>query len=100
MVLVTPVALSVARDVARFVADQLRSRLAHEGEGAVQRALDRVFKREATPEAPAAASSPELSDEELERVRAIAFEKAQQLRLPPDRAGLLADAIVGGLATG
>ena len=100
VVLVTPVALSVARDVARFVADQLRSRLAHEGEGAVQRALDRVFKREATPEAPTAAGSPELSDEELERVRAIAFEKAQQLRLPPDRAGLLADAIVGGLATG
>jgi hypothetical protein len=106
VVLVTPIALSVARDVARFVADQLRSRLAKEGEGAVQRALDRVFKREAKPDAAdapaaaAAAAPPELTDEELERVRAIALEKAQQLRLPPDRAGLLADAIVGGLATG
>jgi hypothetical protein len=107
VVLVTPVALSVARDVARFVADQLRSRLAQEGEGAVQRALDRVFKRDAKPDAAdapaaaaAAAATPELTDEELERVRAIALEKAQQLRLPPDRAGLLADAIVGGLATG
>ena len=33
-------------------------------------------------------------------MRAIALEKAQQLKLSPDRAGLLADAIVGGLATG
>ena len=98
VVLVTPIALSVARDVARFVADQLRSRLAQEGEGAVQRALDRVFKRGAAPTAPG--GEPELSDAELERVRAIALEKAQQLRLSPARAGLLADAIVGGLATG
>ena len=45
VVLVTPVALSVARDVVRFVADQVRSRLATEGEGAIQRTLDRIFER-------------------------------------------------------
>ena len=100
LVLVTPVALSVARDVVRFVADQLRSRLAQEGEGAVQRALDRVFKRAEPPDQAAADPASELTDEELERVRTIAVEKARQLRLSPERAGLLADAIVGGLATG
>jgi hypothetical protein len=100
LVLVTPVALSVARDVVRFVADQVRSRLASEGEGAVQHALDRIFKRGAAGAAAEAAATPELSDEELARVRAIALEKAEQLKLPPEKAGLLADAIVGGLATG
>jgi hypothetical protein len=99
VVLVTPVALSVARDVARFVADQVRSRLADEGEGAIQRALDRIFKRGEAAQAPAPDEEPELSDAELEQVHAIALEKAKQLRLSPERAGLLADAIVGGLAT-
>ena len=99
LVLVTPVALSVARDVVRFVADQVRSRLQKEGEGAVQQALDRIFKRGAPAEA-APAEALELTDEELERVRAIALEKAGQLKLSPEKAGLLADAIVGGLATG
>jgi hypothetical protein len=96
VVLVTPVALSVAKDVVRFVADQLRTRLKTEGEGAIQAALDRVFgphDRDETAHA-------DLTDEELQRVHAIALEKARQLRLSPDRAGILADAIVGGLATG
>jgi hypothetical protein len=98
LVLLTPVALTVAREVVGFVAAQLRARLKEEGEGAVQRALDRVFKRGGD----AAAAPPEagLTEAELERVRAIALEKARQLKLAPDRADLLADAIVGGLATG
>jgi hypothetical protein len=100
MVLVTPVALSVARDVVEFVAAQVRSRLKSEGEGAVQKALDRIFKRGAEPAKPAdPAAPPELTDEELVRVHAIALEKAQQLKLAPAKAELLADAIVGGLAT-
>ena len=101
-VLLTPVALSVARDVVRFVGEQVRKRLQTEGEGAVQRALDRIFKRGGggrEPE-PRGESPPDLTDEELERVRAIALEKAQQLNLAPAKAELLADAIVGGLATG
>jgi hypothetical protein len=103
VVLVTPVALSVARDVVEFVAAQVRSRLSSEGEGAVQRALDRIFGHggaavgeAGTRTAPPAA--PDLTDDELERVRAIALEKARQLELAPPKAELLADAIVGGLA--
>jgi hypothetical protein len=101
VVLVTPVALSVARDVVRFVGDQLRKRLATEGEGTVQKALDRIFKRGGDDkQEPGEHAPPELTDEELERVRAIALEKARQLKLAPDKAELLADSIVGGLATG
>ena len=98
LVLLTPVALAVARDVVDFVVAQVRSRLHDEGESAVQGALDRLFRRgDARPEA--AAADADLTDEELGRVRTIALEKARQLRLSPDRAVLLADAIVGGLAT-
>ena len=100
LVLLTPVALAVARDVVDFVVAQVRSRLHDEGESAVQGALDRVFRRgDRKPETAAAGADAELTDEELGRVRTIALEKARQLRLSPDRAVLLADAIVGGLAT-
>jgi hypothetical protein len=100
LVLLTPVALAVARDVVDFVVTQVRSRLHDEGESAVQGALDRLFRRgDKKPETTAGDADPELTDEELGRVRTIALEKARQLRLSPDRAVLLADAIVGGLAT-
>jgi hypothetical protein len=101
LVLLTPVALAVARDVVDFVVAQVRSRLHDEGESAVQGALDRLFRRgdRQKPDTAAAEADAELTDEELGRVRTIALEKARQLRLSPDRAVLLADAIVGGLAT-
>ena len=50
LVLVTPVALTVARDVLQFVAGQLRARLKDEGEDAVQGALDRILRRVARQE--------------------------------------------------
>jgi hypothetical protein len=100
LVLLTPVALAVARDVVDFVVAQVRSRLHDEGESAVQGALDRLFRRgDEKPETAAGDADAELTDEELGRVHTIALEKARQLRLSPDRAVLLADAIVGGLAT-
>ncbi len=103
LVLVTPAALSVARDVVTFVANQVRARLASEGEGAVQRTLDRIFggdKAPADTATPAEPPPPELSDEQLERVHALALEKARLLRLSDAKAELLADSIVGSLATG
>jgi hypothetical protein len=98
MVLVTPAALSVARDVVTFVVAQVRARLKDEGEGAVQGVLDRIFGRR-KPDAPPQPKPPELSDEQLDRVRALALEKARQLKLPEAKAELLADSIVGSLAT-
>jgi hypothetical protein len=98
MVLVTPAALSVARDVVSFVVTQVRARLAHEGEGAIQGALDRIFGKH-MPDASPEPKPPELSDEELVRVREMALEKARLLKLPDAKAELLADSIVGSLAT-
>jgi hypothetical protein len=99
LVLVTPAALSIAREVVSYVAAQVRARLADEGEGAVQRTLDRIFGRK-EPGAPAEPPPPELSEEQLGRVRALALEKARLLKLSDAKAELLADSIVGGLATG
>lgn len=98
LVLVTPAALSVAKEVVGFIVQQVRARLRDEGEGAVQKTLDRIFDRDA-PETPDEPKPPELSDEQLERVRALALEKAEQLRLPAAKAELLADSLVGSLAT-
>jgi hypothetical protein len=101
MLLITPAALQIARDVFNFVAAQVRSRLRDEGEGAIQGTLDRIFgKRGADAAAAPEPKPPELSDEELVRVRAVALEKAKLLKLPEAKAELLADSLVGSLATG
>ena len=46
-----------------------------------------------------AASPIELTDEQLHEVHRIALEKAKQLKLSADKAELLADSLVGELAT-
>jgi hypothetical protein len=100
-VLVTPVALSVARDVLVFLGEQLRRIARTEGEGAIDRLVDRVAGRddeEAETEAPTPAPL-DLTDEQLEQVRALALEKARLLKLPDAKAELLADSLVGSLAT-
>lgn len=103
MVLVTPVALSVARDVLVFLGEQVRRIARREGEEAIDALVDRVAHRngdeEETP-APAAHAAPlELTDEQLEQVRALALEKAKLLKLSDTKAQLLADSLVGSLAT-
>jgi hypothetical protein len=103
MVLVTPVALSVATDVLRFLGEQIRRVAQKEGEGAVDALVDRVAGRDGddVEAAPAAAAPPplDLTDEQLEQVRAVALEKAKLLKLPDAKAELLADSLVGSLAT-
>lgn len=113
-VLLTPVALTVAKDVLAFLRVQLKKHAEERGDDAVDWLVNRLFGRKKD-EAPAAAatSAPaaapgtepaeadevELSDEELEQVRQLALEKAKQLKLSDDKAALLADSLVGSLAT-
>jgi len=64
--------------------------------------LASAFSAPAVSAAPGAAggdATPDLTEEQLEQVRALALEKAQQLKLAPDKAELLADSLVGSLAT-
>jgi hypothetical protein len=97
VVLVSPIALQVAKDVLGFLHEQLRERAREHGEGAIDRLLARLVKKDE----PEAGDEPpvELSDEELSRVREVAFEKARALKLSDERATLLADSLVGSLAT-
>lgn len=117
VVLLAPVALTVAKDVLAFLRVQLKKHAEERGDDAVDWLMNRLFSRKdeeppATAPADAAASAPadaggageptddiELTDQELEQVRALAFEKAKQLKLPDAKAELLADSLVGSLAT-
>ena len=96
LVLMTPVVLQVAKDVIGFLGEQLRERAREQGEGAIDRVIDRLVNRnggegEAEPVA-------ELTDEQLEQVRALAIKKGRALKLSDERATLLADSLVGSLA--
>jgi hypothetical protein len=84
-----------------FLKEQAAKYAREEGEGAVRRLLDRLVKGKEQPAASTepAAPAPELTEEQLRDVRRVAFEKAKQLRLSDERAGLLADSLVGSLAT-
>ena len=98
VMLVTPVALAVARDVIQFIGTHLRARAEKEGEGAIDRVLDRQLRRDDDPAA-TPASPAELTDDQLEQVRTLALEKAKQLKLSDAKAELLAESLVGSLAT-
>jgi hypothetical protein len=96
MVLMTPVVLQVAKDVIGFLGEQLRERAREQGEGAIDRVIARLVKRnggegEAEP-------VEELTEEQLEQVRALAIKKGRALKLSDERATLLADSLVGSLA--
>ncbi len=95
LVLVSPVALQVAREVIDFVIAKLRESAEEEGESAIKRLVARLVHRdnEDQDEQP-----PELTDEQLEQVRSVALEKARELKLPDAKAALLADSLVGSLA--
>ena len=95
VLLVTPVALQVAKQVIDFLGQQLRERAREQGEGAIDRLIARLVKPgEHDPE-----PVPELTDEQLEQVRTLAIEKGRALKLSDERASLLADSLVGSLAT-
>lgn len=95
MMLLTPVALTVAKDVITFLGEQLRERARQQGEGAIDRIIARFVKSDGEKPAPEL----DLTDEQLEQVRALAIEKGRALKLSDERATLLADSLVGSLAT-
>jgi hypothetical protein len=96
--LVTPVALQVAREVFDFVAAHLRKRAQEQSGEAIDGAVARLLHRDKN-KGEEVAAPPELTDEQLEQVRTLALEKARMLRLPQAKAELLADSLVGSLAT-
>ena len=112
VLLLTPVALTVAKDVLGFLRVQFKKQADEHGDEAFDWLVAKLFRRgddkkatepgtdaSAAPPPTDPVAPPELSDEQLEQVRQLAIEKAQLLKLPKDKAELLADSLVGSLAT-
>jgi hypothetical protein len=94
VILITPIALDVAKHVAVFLASQFRDAAKKESGEAIGGFVHDLFHRG---EEESETSAPPLTPEQLGEIREIAFERARQLDLPEDRAEVLADAVVGGL---
>ena len=91
---VTPYALAVAVPVVQYLATTLVEAVAEESATHVVARIRRLFRRQ---EPEAAPLSEKLSEEQLRRVREVAYQAAQGVKLDDDQANLLADAVVGGL---
>jgi len=99
-VLLTPVVMTVTREVVEFVAGVVMTSVQTQSSGLINEFVKKMFmkfRREG--EAKGETLPPPLTREQIGRVREIALEKARQLQLPPNQAGLLADSLVGSLAT-
>lgn len=107
MVLVSPIALDVAKNVVTYVVDRIRLAVKSEGDAAIDGAVSRFFARllgkDADSDDPSSAGDQgetrgvELTQAELQEIRSVAIEQARALDLPEAKAVLLADAVVGGL---
>ena len=100
--LLTPIIIDVVRRVAIALANSAGDAVEKEGSEAVGGFVHKLFQRgKGMGEGAAEANDdvPDLSPEQLREVREIAYDRALELDVPEDRAGLLADAVVGSLAT-
>jgi hypothetical protein len=89
-----PIVLSVAGEVVNTLLKQVRAAAESESESAV-RAMVRRLLRSRGGEEPAVA----LTRQQLREVRDVAIDRARALKVPDADAQLLADAMVGRLAT-
>lgn len=96
--LITPVILGVVGEVVRHVGNEAEASVKEESAGVVKRLIRWLFGRFERKEKRDSAP-PALSAAQLAQVHEVALEKARQFKLSNDQAQLLADALVGRLAT-
>jgi hypothetical protein len=93
---ITPFVLAVSSVVVNFLAAQLtavaQEAATEEARGLLRGWLARIREKRD-------GAVPPLTADQLARVRDLAFAKARQLELPEDKSSLLADAMVGSLAS-
>jgi hypothetical protein len=100
VVLLTPIVMTVTREVVEFVAGVVMTSVQTQSSSLVDEFVKKMFKKfRREGEAKGEKLPPPLTREQIGRVREIALEKARQLKLAPDQAALLADSLVGSLAT-
>lgn len=96
----TPAVLAVTTEAVKFVAGEVRKSAEAESSGMIRDFVKKVFgwfRRADKMEERKAL--PPLTQEQVVEVRRLAFEKGRQLNLPEAQAGLLADSLIGSLAT-
>jgi hypothetical protein len=100
-VLLTPVVMTVTREVVEFLAGVVMTSVQTQSSGLINEFVKKMFKKFRREEEAKGEKllPPPLTREQIVRVREIALEKARQLQLPSNQAGLLADSLVGSLAT-
>ncbi len=98
VMLLTPVALEVAKTVVSFLAGEVRGALETETSDTIAKRVHNLFHHSTLADEAVTAAPPRLTQEQLARVHDLAVEKARALDLPEAQAGLLADAMVGSLA--
>lgn len=95
--LITPALLAALGEVVRFLLGEAHKAMQTEGSTLVNDTVKSWFGKLRPEEKKK--EPPPLTDQQLEQVRKIAVKKAQQLKLSEKNSKLLADAIVGSLAT-
>jgi hypothetical protein len=99
IVLLTPIALATLDEVVKFVVEEAKKSAQDQGADLIQQQIKTLFKKFHYPDSNDKKNPAALTSEQLAQVRKIAFNKARQLNLSEDRAKILADAVVGSLAT-
>jgi hypothetical protein len=112
VVFLTPAVLEVAKTVVGFLWAQTRDALKDASSDAIDKRVKELFQHFGAGAAPkgggaqkgdgaqaAGGAEAGLTKDELIRVRDVALQKGRELKLADDQAALLADAVVGGLAT-
>lgn len=99
----TPVVLAVISDVAAYLYEEVKKAAQAESAGWINATVGSMFaKLRPGQKTPAETNNKQkparLTPEQLAQVREIVIGKASQLKLSDERAGILADTIVGGLA--
>lgn len=107
---ITPIVLAIIVEVVTFLVAELKKQLQLESSTAIAALVKRLFKRFSGEEGttgrgaprdgakqPGEASLPGLSQQQVERVRALVLERGRALNLSEAQAELLADSLAGGL---
>jgi len=94
LALITPYVIAVASEAVHMLASIVGGAVKDEGGAAARSLIRRLFR---LPNPDDAATPAPLSVEQARQVRGVAFARATDLGIPEQQAGLLADAITGGL---
>lgn len=95
--LITPILLAMSSEVLKYLFAEAQKAMQNESTNLINEKVKSWFNKFRQKEDKK--SPPPLTSEQLEQVRKIAVKKAQQLKLSEKNSKLLADAIVGSLAT-